>query len=55
MEIAAQHLSAAVEQAQMSSRVDDVDLAWLKECLADAVQEDGCHLWNPYAGEEDSW
>ncbi|MFJ6636598.1 hypothetical protein ACIQMR_35320 [Streptomyces sp. NPDC091376] len=54
-ECASQHLEAALERAQVSTRVDAVDVETLALCLADVVQEAGCRLWDPNAKEEDAW
>jgi hypothetical protein len=53
-ECAVEHLTAALERARVSSRVDGSDVERLAECLTAIVQEDGCNLWDPYA-EEDGW
>ncbi|MBT2412666.1 hypothetical protein J7I94_19220 [Streptomyces sp. ISL-12] len=54
-ECAVVHLTTALAQVSLSTRVDATDVATLALCLAEVVQEDGCRLWDPHADEEDSW
>ncbi|MDX2794027.1 hypothetical protein [Streptomyces scabiei] len=54
-ECAVKHLASALERVSLSTRVDETDVTTLALSLAEAVQADGCRLWDPNALEEDSW
>jgi hypothetical protein len=54
-ECAVKHLTAALERAQLSTRVDSTDVSELARSLTAVVQEAGCRLWDPSAKEKDSW
>ncbi|MFI9123854.1 hypothetical protein ACIGW0_31435 [Streptomyces bikiniensis] len=53
-EIAAEHLTKALEKYRAGSRFSLAGVEGLAECLRDVVTEDGRQLWDP-ENEEDEW